>query len=115
MTDTQSTGLFATLIAWGRQELQTIEGEVVAWWDTIEPEIVNDAESIVSEFLGTAIAAVEQQAALALSGAEKFSNAKDQVIEAIEAAGKTAGNTIVELIVNLALSLFKAGNGAPLV
>ncbi|HEY1615119.1 MAG TPA: hypothetical protein VGF97_15650 [Rhizomicrobium sp.] len=114
-TITPSTpGLFAGLIAWGRQELQTIDGKIVTLWDTIEPGIESEAESIVGQFLGSALAAVRQQAMLALSGSEKFSNAKDLVLEAVEAAGKSAGNTMIELLVNLALALFKAGTGAPL-
>jgi hypothetical protein len=114
-TPTTSPGFFATLIAWGKQEITTIEGEAVTLWDTIEPELVAEAEAVVSQFLGTAIAAVKSQAALALSGAEKFSNAKDDVIQAIEAAGQTAGNTIVEFVINLALTLFKTSTGASLI
>src|SRR5215469_5901471 len=85
---------FQSIIAWGRQELTTIEGEAVTLWNTIEPELVAEAESMIGQFLGTAISAVESQAQLVLSGAEKFANAKDIVLETIEASGKTIGNTL---------------------
>ena len=84
-------------------------------WNTIEPELVSEAEAAITQYLGTAIAAVEQQAGLVMSGAEKFSNAKDDVLEAIEADGSTIGNTLLEFIVNLALTLFKTGTGASLI
>ena len=108
-------GLFQCIIAWGKKELTTIEGEAVALWDTIEPQLVAQAESAVGQFLGTAIAAVKSQAALVLSGEEKFANAKDQVLEAVEASGSTIGNTLLEFLVNLALSLLKAGTAASLI
>jgi hypothetical protein len=108
-------GFFASLIAWGKAELTTIEGEAVTLWDEIEPELVAEAESAIAQFLGTAIAAVKEQAGLAISGAEKFSNAKDNVLEAVEADGSSIGNTLLEFIVNLALTLFKAGTGAALI
>jgi hypothetical protein len=107
-------GFFQTIIAWGKTELATIEGETVTLWDDIEPALIAEAEALIAQFLGTAIAAVEQQAELAISGAEKFSNAKDNVLEAIEADGKSIGNTLLEFLVNLALSLFKAATGASL-
>jgi len=87
----------------------------VTLWNTIEPELVSEAEAAITQYLGTAIAAVEQQAGLVMSGAEKFSNAKDDVLEAIEADGSTIGNTLLEFIVNLALTLFKTGTGASLI
>lgn len=107
-------GIFESIIAWGRQELRTIEGEAVSLWNTIEPGLVSEAQSAIGQFLGAAIAAVEQQALLVLSGEEKFANAKDAVLEAVEAAGQTMGNTLLEFLVNLALSLFKLGTASPL-
>ena len=114
-TTTQSSpGFFAAIIAWGKSELTTIEGEAVTLWGDIEPELVTEAESAIAQFLGTAIAAVEQQAELTISGAEKFSNAKDNVLEAIEADGGSIGNTLLEFLVNLALTLLKTSTGASL-
>lgn len=107
-------GFFASLIAWGKARLTTIEGEAVTLWDTIEPELVAEAESAIAQFLGTAIAAVKEQAALAITGAEKFSNAKDNVLQAVEASGRTIGNTLLEFLVNLALALLKTSTGASL-
>ncbi|MGH6876768.1 MAG: hypothetical protein ACREHV_05230 [Rhizomicrobium sp.] len=107
-------GLFQTIIAWGRQELATIEGEAVSLWDSIEPELVGEAETAIGQFLGAAITAVKTQAALVLSGEEKFSNAKDNVLEAVEASGQTIGNTLLEFLINLALSLLKLGSTASL-
>ena len=108
-------GFFASIIAWGKAELTTIEGEAVTLWDTIEPELVAEAESVIAQFLGTAIAAVKEQAALAISGQEKFSNAKDNVLQTIEASGGSIGNTLLEFLVNLALSLLKTSIGASLI
>jgi len=110
-----STGFFQTIITWGKAELTTIEGEAVTLWDTIEPELVSEAESVITQYLGTAIAAVKQQAGLVISGAEKFSNAMDDVLEAIEADGSTIGNTLLEFLVNLALALFKTSTGVSLI
>lgn len=107
-------GIFQSIIAWGRQELRTIEGEAVSLWDSIEPTLVSEAQSLIAQFLGTAITAVEQQGELVLSGEEKFANAKDAVLEAIEADGKTVDNTLLEFLVNLALSLVKLGSAASL-
>ncbi|MGH6889097.1 MAG: hypothetical protein ACREHF_07875 [Rhizomicrobium sp.] len=107
-------GIFQSIIAWGRQELQSIEGEAVTLWNTIEPELVSEAQSLIAQFLGTAITAVEQQAELVLSGQEKFANAKDIVLEAIETSGRTVGNTLLEFLVNLALSLVKLGGATSL-
>ncbi|MGD0190186.1 MAG: hypothetical protein ABSD74_05560 [Rhizomicrobium sp.] len=124
MTDTMSvagapapasTGFFASIIAWGKSELTTIEGEAVTLWDTIEPDLISEAESVITQFLGTAIAAVKAQASLLISGEEKFANAKDNVLEAIEADGSSIGNTLLEFLVNLALSLLKTGSGVSLV
>jgi len=108
-------GFFESIIAWGKTGLTTIEGEAVSLWDTIEPELIAEAESVIAEFLGTAIAAVKEQAALAISGQEKFSNAKDNVLQAIEASGASIGNTLLEFIVNLALALLKTSTGASLI
>ena len=108
-------GLFHCIIAWGKQELDTLEGKAVTLWDSIEPELVSEAESAVGQFLGAAIAAVETQATLLLSGEEKFSNAKDAVLQTVEASGKTIGNTLLEFLVNLALSLVKVGTAASLI
>ncbi|HEY3778787.1 MAG TPA: hypothetical protein VGL35_12085 [Rhizomicrobium sp.] len=110
-----SPGIFQTIIAWGRQELQTIGSEAVSLWDTIEPGLVAEAESAIGQFLGAAVQAVEQQVTLVLSGEEKFANAKDAVLEAVEAAGQTMGNTLLEFLVNLALSLLKFGSASSLV
>jgi hypothetical protein len=124
MTDTTSvagaaapatTGFFAAIIAWGKSELTTIEGEATTLWDTIEPELIDEAESVITQFLGTAIAAVKAQASLLISGEEKFANAKDTVLEAIEADGASIGNTLLEFLVNLALSLLKTSAGVSLV
>jgi hypothetical protein len=111
----KTPGFFSSIIAWGRQELQTIEGQAVTLWDTIEPALVAEAESLVAKFLGTAIAAVKIQATLMLSNQEKFSNAKDAVLEAVEASGGSVGNTLLEFLVNLALSLFKISTAASLI
>lgn len=111
----KTPGFFSSIIAWGRQELQTIEGQAVTLWDTIEPALVAEAESLVAKFLGTAIAAVKTQAQLVLSNQEKFSNAKDAVLEAIEASGGSVGNTLLEFLVNLALSLLKVSTAASLI
>lgn len=108
-------GIFASLIAWGKRELGVIAGDATNLWDEIEPGLVTEAESIVAQFLGTAISAVQEQATQVLSGDEKFSNAKDAVVEAIEAAGQSAGNTLVEFLVNLALSVVKMATGQTLV
>lgn len=108
-------GFFQAIIAWGKNELRTFEGEAVTLWDTIEPELVAEAESMIAQFLGDAIAAVKAQAALAISGQEKFSNAKDNVLQAIEASGTSIGNTLLDFLVNLALALLKTGTGQPLV
>jgi hypothetical protein len=107
-------GFFSSVIAWGKQELATIEGETVTLWNAIAPQIVTEAETLGGQFLGAALTAVQTQAGLALSGREKFSNAKDAVLEAVEASGQTIGNTLVEFLVNLALALVKAGTGASL-
>jgi len=114
-TTPASTGFFDSIIAWGKAELTSFEGEAVTLWDAIEPAIVSEAEAVIAQYLGAAIAAVKQQAALVISGAEKFSNAKDNVLEAIEADGSTIGNTLLEFLINLALTLFKAGTGASLI
>lgn len=106
--------LFRTIIAWGRQEITTIEGEAVTLWDAIEPGLVAEAESAIGQFLGAALAAVRTQAPLILSGQEKFSNAKDALLEAVEASGQSIGNTLLEFLVNLALSLLKVGSAASL-
>ena len=106
---------FSSIIAWGKAELQTIEGQAVTLWDTIEPAHVAEAESLVAQFLGTAIAAVKSQAALVLSNQEKSSNAKDVVLEAIEAGGGSVGNTLLEFLINLALSLLKVSTAASLI
>jgi hypothetical protein len=108
-------GLFQTIINWGRQELATLEGEAVTLWDTIEPGLVAEAEQAIGQFLGAAIEAVKSQAAQVISGQEKFGNAKDQVLEAVEASGQTIGNTLLEFLVNLALSLLKFGTAASLI
>lgn len=108
-------GFFSALIAWGKQELAGIESEAASLWDSIEPELVAEAEWAISQFLGTAIAAVKDQASLALSGQEKFSNAKDNVLQTVEASGATIGNTLLEFLINLALTLFKTSIGAPLI
>lgn len=108
-------GIFQTIINWGKQELTTLEGEAVTLWDTIEPGLVAEAEQSIGQFLGTAIEAVKSQAALVISGQEKFSNAKDQVLETVEASGQTIGNTLLEFLVNLALSLLKVGTAASLI
>jgi len=108
-------GFLSDIIAWGRQELTSIEGQAVTLWDTIEPGLVAEAESLVGQFLGTAIAAVKSQAALLLSGQEKFSSAKDAVLEAVEASGQSIGNTLLEFLVNLALSLLKISTAASLI
>jgi hypothetical protein len=114
-TPAKTPGFFSSIIAWGREELQTIEGHAVTLWDTIEPALVTEAESLVAKFLGTAIAAVKTQAALVISNQEKFSNAKDAVLEAVEASGGSVGNTLLEFLVNLALSLLKISTAASLI
>ncbi len=113
-TRATAPSIFQTIIAWGRHELATVEGEAVTLWDSIEPQLVAEAESAVGQFLGTAIAAVKAQATQVLSGHEKFANAKDLVLEAVEANGRTIGNTLLEFIVNLALSLLRLGGAAAL-
>jgi hypothetical protein len=114
-TQTPAPSLFQNIIAWGRHELAIIEGEAETLWDTIEPALVAEAENAVGQFLGAAIAAVKAQAALVLSGEEKFSNAKDALLETVEASGQTIGNTLLEFLINLALSLLKIGSAASLV
>ena len=104
--------LFQCIIDWGRRELSGLEGEAATLWNTIEPKLVAEAEAAVGQFLGAAIAAVSAQAPLVLSGREKFSNAKDLVLEAVQASGKTIGNTLVEFVVNLALALVKAATAS---
>lgn len=99
--------LLQCVIAWGKQELSSLEGDAATVWNTIEPGLVAEAESAIGQFLGAAIDAVSAQAALVLSGQEKFANAKDLVLEAVEASGKTIGNTLLEFLVNLALALVK--------
>jgi hypothetical protein len=108
-------GFLSAIIAWGREELRTIEGQAVTLWDTIEPALVAEAESLVAQFLGTAIAAVKAEAGLVLSNQEKFSNAKDVVLQAIEASGKSVGNTLLEFLINLALSLLKVSTATSLI
>ena len=111
----KTPGFFSSIIAWGRQELRTIEGQAVTLWDTIEPALVTEAEILVAKFLGTAIVAVKSQAMLVLSNQEKFSNAKDAVLEAVEASGGSVGNTLLEFLVNLALLLLKISSAASLI
>jgi len=41
----KTPGFFSSIIAWGKEELQTIEGHAVTLWDTIEPALVAEAES----------------------------------------------------------------------
>ena len=106
--------LFQCIIAWGRRELSTLEGEAATLWSTIEPALVAEAESAIGQFLGTAIAAVRAQAPLVLSGREKFANAKTLVLEAVEASGQSIGNTLLEFLVNLALALLKTATATSL-
>ena len=106
--------LFQCIIAWGRRELSGLEGEAATLWNTIEPKLVAEAESAVGQFLGAAIAAVSAQAPLVLSGQEKFANAKDLVLETVEASGTTIGNTLLEFLVNLALALVKTATATSL-
>jgi len=106
--------LFQSIIAWGRAELSHLEGEAATLWNTIEPSLVAEAESAVGQFLAAAINAVARQVPLVLSGEEKFANAKTLVLEAVEASGKTIGNTLLEFLVNLALALVKTATAASL-
>jgi hypothetical protein len=106
--------LFQCIIDWGRRELSGLEGEAATLWNTIEPKLVAEAEGAVGQFLGAAIAAVSAQAPLVLSGSEKFSNAKDLVLEAVEASGRSIGNTLLEFLVNLALALVKTATATSL-
>ena len=106
--------LFQTIIAWGRRELSQMEGEAATLWNSVEPALVAEAEAAVGQFLGAAIAAVSAQAPLVLSGREKFSNAKDLVLQAVEASGSTIGNTLLEFLVNLALALLKTATATSL-
>ena len=106
--------LFRSVIDWGRHELSQVEGEAANFWNGIEPSLVAEAETAVGQFLGAAIAAVSTQAPLVLSGQEKFANAKDAVLEAVEASGRTIGNTLLEFLVNLALALVKTATATSL-
>ena len=106
--------LFQCVIDWGKRELSGLEGEAATLWNTIEPRLVTEAESAVGQFLGAAIDAVSAQAPLVLSGQEKFANAKDLVLEAVEATGKSIGNTLLEFLVNLALALVKTATATSL-
>lgn len=105
---------FQCIIAWGKRELSGLEGEAAALWNTIEPGLVAEAETAVGQFLGAAINAVSAQLPLVLSGQEKFANAKDLVLEAVEASGKSIGNTLLEFLVNLALALVKTATATSL-
>jgi hypothetical protein len=106
--------LFHCIIDWGTRELAGLEGEAATLWNTIEPGLVAEAEAAVGQFLGAAIAAVSAQVPLVLSGSEKFANAKDIVLEAVEASGKSIGNTLLEFLVNLALALVKTATATSL-
>lgn len=106
--------LFQCIIAWGRREFSALEGEASTLWNSIEPNLVAEAEAAVGQFLGAAINAVSAQASLVLSGQEKFANAKDLVLEAVEASGKSIGNTLLEFLVNLALALLKTATATSL-
>jgi len=106
--------LFHCIIDWGKRELSELEGEAATLWNTIEPGLVAEAETAVGQFLGAAIAAVSAQLPLVLSGSEKFANAKDIVLEAVEASGKSIGNTLLEFLVNLALALVKTATATSL-
>ena len=119
MTDTKAPAvpapsLFQCIIDSGRCELSALEGEAATLWKTIEPGLVAEAETAVGQFLGAAIDAVSAQAPLVISGREKFANAKDLVLEAVEASGKSVGNTLLEFLVNLALALVKTATATSL-
>ncbi|HLY06623.1 MAG TPA: hypothetical protein VKR31_12840 [Rhizomicrobium sp.] len=119
MTDTKAPAppapsLFQCIIDWGKRELSQVEGKAATLWNSIEPGLVAEAESAVGQFLGAAIDAVSAQASLVISGQEKFANAKDLVLEAVEASGKSIGNTLLEFLVNLALALVKTATATSL-
>lgn len=92
-------------IAWLKQAVTNVETAAVADWDAIAPTVLADAESIFSAFLGTAVNAAVAAATAGLTGQEHFSQVKTQVLQAIEASGKTAQNSVVNDVVSVGTTL----------
>ena len=86
------------LEAWFESKAQ----DVVQFADSFLPELANDAEVALDDLIGIAGQAVLDQAGSVLSGTEKFGNAVNSVVQAVEAAGKTVAQSTAQMAVQQA-------------
>lgn len=92
-------------VAWLKNSWNTVKTDIEVDWNAVEPTLLADAEGIVEQFLGTAISAALTAAQAGLSGQEHFSQVKTQVVQAVEGAGKTASNNVINDVVSLGSTL----------
>ena len=89
--------------------------ELSALWAAVQPEAMAVFKTFVSTFEGAALAAVQAQVAADISGAQKFSNAGDQLTTIVKNAGWTASTTAINTLIQDAYTTYKASQGQTLV
>lgn len=85
-----------------------------AIWRTVSPKIKADFEMFATQFGDVALAAIQRQAMLTITGQQKLSNAADEVIAESKAAGWQILNTAAVTLVQDVYTAWKAQSG-PLV
>lgn len=96
---------------WLGAKLSTLWGQI----RTVAPKLTADIEAFMTTFEAAALAAVEKQEPLVLSGQEKFTAACAEVLAEVTAAGWKAGATLIQTLVQDAVLTFKAKVGQNLV
>ncbi len=92
------TDFVATLEA----DAKAVEDKIVQFAGQFLPPVVNDAEIALCEVAQIALNAVLKAAPLAISGSEKFSTAFTDVVQAVEAQGKTIAINTANMVVQQA-------------
>jgi len=80
---------FSQLVSFIEAKAQAAEAEVVKVAEEIGPVVVQYTEEFLSSLAEIAVGAVLKQAPLAISGAEKFGSAVADVVQSVEAQGKS--------------------------
>jgi len=98
---------FANFVSFVETEAKAAEDKIVQVANEIGPVIVQYTEEFLSSLAQVAIGAVLDQAPLAISGAEKFGNAVANVLQTVEAQGKTMAINDVHAVVQSAYTAVK--------